>query len=160
MIKFYSFLFVGMMGFAVCGQSTSPEVVSAAGAHFSNATHQISFTIGESVIATHSNAGNTLTQGFHQTKLDVISLDEISLVENIQVYPNPVLQSLTIYTTGGVGQLTLHMYASDGREVLFKKITAEGEETIDVSSLAKGSYNLQLIDSNQSIQSFSIIKTQ
>jgi hypothetical protein len=151
---------MGMIGFSLSGQSTSPEVVSSGGAHFSNATHQVSFTIGEPVIATQSAAGNTITQGFHQTRLEVISLGEIPLVESVKVYPNPVVQSLTISSTGGVGQLSVHIYATDGKLVLSKKITAEGEEIIDVSHLAKGSYSLQLIDSNQSIQTFSIIKTQ
>ncbi len=160
MNKSYSLLFVGMLGFSLSGQSTSPEVVSSAGANFSNATHQISFTIGEPVIATQSNSANTLTQGFHQTKLDVISLREIPLVENIKVYPNPTVESLTIITTGGIGQISLNVFGSDGKLVISKKITAEGEEIIDVSKLAEGSYSLQFIDSNQSVQTFSIIKTR
>ncbi len=160
MNKSYSLLFVGMLGFSLFGQSTSPEVVSSAGASFSNASHQISFTIGEPVIATQSNSGNTLTQGFHQTRLDVISLGEIPLVENIKIYPNPTVESLTIITTGGVGQISLNVFGSDGKLVISKKITADGEEIIDVSKLAEGSYSLQFIDSNQSVQTFSIIKTR
>ncbi len=47
-------------------QTLSPQVFASAGGYQSNATHSLSFTIGETNTQTLSSAGNMLTQGFQQ----------------------------------------------------------------------------------------------
>ncbi len=143
----------------VHAQSASLQVVSSAGGHFSNATHQVSFTIGEPVIATHSNSTNTLTQGFHQTKLQVISIGELFIESGIKVYPNPVVQDLHIETSNLGDDVWINLYATDGKLVLQKKMLC-AEEKLNVANLAEGTYFLSLNFSNSIFQTFSIIKTQ
>jgi len=73
------------------------QVVSSSGNHYVGSKAQLSYSIGEVVIFTGSSSTNKLTQGFHQPNLKVEEIPiEISVDCDINVYPNPVLQSLTI----------------------------------------------------------------
>ncbi len=159
MKKIYFTAIALVSGLCLSAQSTSPQVVSSAGNHFSNGSHQISFTIGEPVIATHSNSGTTLTQGFHQTKLSVISIGELVNETGISVYPNPVVQNLNIETTNLGTDAWINLYSTDGKLVLQKKM-AGNEEKLNMESLAEGTYFLSLKSANAIIQTFSIIKTR
>jgi len=62
-----------------------------AGEHFATAGAQLSWTLGEAVIETYAPGGGTaqLTQGFHQTQLTVVALNESVTVFPVLVYPNP-----------------------------------------------------------------------
>ncbi len=146
-------------GLCLSAQSISPQVVSSAGNHFSNGTHQISFTLGEPVIATQSNSGTTLTQGFHQSKLSVISIAELVSESGIKVYPNPVVQNLNIETTNLGNDVWLNLYSTNGKLVLQKKMSGS-EESLNMETLAEGTYFLSLKSANATIQTFSIIKTR
>jgi hypothetical protein len=67
MIK--TFLFVVVLVITTTGmfgQSLSPSVVSTAGASYSNASGQLSITMGEAVQAYYSNASVSLSVGFQQ----------------------------------------------------------------------------------------------
>ena len=52
-------------------QSLERQVIGSSGTSFSNATAQLDFTVGELAVTTLSNGTNDLTQGFHQTNLQV-----------------------------------------------------------------------------------------
>ena len=72
-------------------QSLSPKVVSSSGEFYSNASAQLSFTVGElAAVTTLSSASNFLTQGFQQTydfstAVPVIEEKDFS----VSVFPNP-----------------------------------------------------------------------
>lgn len=55
----------------VNAQSLERQVIGSSGTSFSNATAQLDFTVGELAVSTLSNGSNDLTQGFHQTNLQV-----------------------------------------------------------------------------------------
>jgi len=60
-----------------------------AGEHFATAGAQLSWTLGEAVIETYTGDKSQLTQGFHQTQLTVVALNESVTVFPVLVYPNP-----------------------------------------------------------------------
>ncbi|MEN8250213.1 MAG: hypothetical protein ABFS32_14870, partial [Bacteroidota bacterium] len=73
-----------------CFILTAQEVVSSGGETGTAAGYEISWTVGEPVIETVSDGTNTLTQGFHQTKLTVTSVNEFSISGiELKVFPNP-----------------------------------------------------------------------
>jgi hypothetical protein len=55
-----------MLLFQSNAQTLSPQVIASAGGYQSNATHSLSFTIGEPNTQTLTSANNILTQGFQQ----------------------------------------------------------------------------------------------
>ncbi|WP_417600885.1 T9SS type A sorting domain-containing protein [Owenweeksia hongkongensis] len=140
-------------------QSTDQKVVASSGGHYSNGNNQLSFTIGEPVISTASNSGVTLTQGFHQTKLQVISLEEFSNDPLISVFPNPVVESLNITTEKLTESGWLTLYSVNGKLLLQQKLVPGESQTIDMTSYSDGSYYLRFMAGETIKQTFSIIKS-
>jgi hypothetical protein len=67
MIKIFLFVVVMVITTTgIFGQSLSPSVVSTAGASYSNATGQLSITMGEAVQAYYTNGSASLSVGFQQ----------------------------------------------------------------------------------------------
>jgi len=76
---------------------SSQEVVSSAGETQTIPGIEISWTIGEPVIETVSSGSSVLTQGFHQTKLTVTTIDELLFSDlELKVYPNPTSEFVII----------------------------------------------------------------
>jgi hypothetical protein len=87
------------IGFSVglSAQKISNKVMPSAGGSSSSGTHQISFTIGETLISTLSTSGSMVTQGFQQpTNRPSLSLQ------------NPgALESLVAFVDNGTAKLVL-----------------------------------------------------
>jgi len=64
--------------------------------------------------------------------------------ENIQMYPNPVADNLTV-NVGGDGAM-IGVYDMKGQLLLSFELTGEGNHIIDVSSLLKGVYLMKIND--------------
>lgn len=143
---------------ALC-QNTDQKVVASSGGHYSNGTNQLSFTIGEPVVSTVSNSGITLTQGFHQAKLQVISLEEFKDEPLISVFPNPVVESLNITTNELTESGWLTLYTVNGKLLLQQKIVPGESQTIDMTAYSDGSYYLRFMAGETIKQTFSIIKS-
>jgi hypothetical protein len=98
MRKFFLF-FLGLSGVGwVQAQSLSPEVVATAGDHFATSTAQLSWTLGEPVIETFTDAAATqLTQGFHQTNLMVVAVGDYRLPTGVCLKNTAVYTSTSIF---------------------------------------------------------------
>ena len=81
------------------------DVIATSGEFFSNSTYSLSWTLGECVTETFTATGNTLTQGFQQSKFVVTSINQLT-IEGISVkaYPNPVsdLINISVKTENGI----------------------------------------------------------
>jgi len=78
-------------------QSITPEVVSSGGGDSTNANAGLSWTVGEPVSETKTGANATVTQGFHQSHFEIISIEEhAELGYDISVYPNPATDHITV----------------------------------------------------------------
>jgi Secretion system C-terminal sorting domain len=87
------------IGFSIglSAQKISNKVMPSVGGSLSSGTHQISFTIGETLISTLSTSGSMLTQGFQQP----INGSSLSL-------QNPgALESLVAFVDNGTAKLVL-----------------------------------------------------
>ena len=71
--------------------SFSQSVISSAGNESSSSSYNISWTLGETVIATLEGTNISLTQGFHQPVIidNVPTFLEEDMVLDIVAYPNP-----------------------------------------------------------------------
>jgi hypothetical protein len=89
---------------------------------------------------------------------------ETLTIEATEVYPNPVVSDLSIdVTASAIGSLTMTVFSLDGNLAMNSKTVAlqEGNNTIteNVSSLGKGVYILQLVNtSNNEIITKKLIK--
>lgn len=143
-------------------QSISPDVVASSGTHFSNGTTQVSWTIGEPVIATHDNGSNIVTQGFHQTLLTVTGIQETEAhLEGVSVYPNPVDYLLNIKFDSNNSNVSAMIFDASGRMITSEQINSgTTQHQLDLSAFSNGTYLLRLITDQGLKASFNIQKTQ
>ena len=143
----------------VLNNSFAQKAVSANGGTATAAGHTVSWTIGEPVIATVTDANNTLTQGFHQTKITVTAINDIQVsgVE-IKVYPNPAQDFVTIYFSEPMEKTSYLLFDLSGKLLEQRNIEAN-EAKIDMRGFAGGSYILKLNHrGSQPLQTFKIVK--
>lgn len=60
---------------SISAQSVTPQVVAAGGTHFDNGTISVSWTLGETMTQTFTAGNNSLTQGFHQPEVVLVSIN-------------------------------------------------------------------------------------
>ena len=138
---------------------SAQEVISSNGDSQSAAGYEVSWTVGEAVIATLSGSTNTLTQGFQQTRLTVTAVTDLLYPGlEIKVYPNPTQDFITIQFSEYVEGSRYSLYDFTGRLIENKLINSADTE-IDLKKYASGQYILKLTNkSRQAIQTFQIIK--
>jgi len=90
--------------------------------------------IGNDVILGLTNVSNTIT-----------SIPEISVNNNITVYPNPAIDQLTIES---IQKSTIEILNIHGQTILQRQIQ-QGKTNIDISILAKGIYILRLTSNDK-----------
>ena len=153
-------LFLSLSSGWVQSQSLSPEVIATAGEHFATANAQLSWTLGEPVIETYTGDKSQLTQGFHQTQLTVVAVNEPVAAFPVLLYPNPTTALLTVEAPESPQAFGLELLDGSGR--LLHRLPAAAPaapRTLDLSGYAPGLYLLQLRSGDgRSIQSFKIIK--
>jgi hypothetical protein len=121
---------------------SAQEVVSTQGDSYSNANGSIDFTVGEAIINTGTDGTNDLTQGFHQTNLNFLGVEDNAPNYEASIFPNPTSDVLNIKTSS-FENVTYTLYDAQGKLVLQSILAAE-VTPIQVSHLAPGAYSLQL----------------
>lgn len=156
------FLVIGLSLFGVLkaqSQSVMPQVTAAAGGQGQTAQHSLNWTVGESVITTVSNGSNTLTQGFHQPGLTVVTIpDNNNLNGVILHYPNPVAEELVL----DLSKLTFNsaicrIYDANGKLVSDIQVN-KAMSKVSFNGFAAGQYTVSVLVDNNKTQNFSIIK--
>lgn len=140
-------------------ESFAQKVISSNGATATAAGYEVSWTIGEAVIATVSDANNTLTQGFHQSKLTVTAINELSVTDiEIKVYPNPTSDFVTIHFSKIVEKPRYLLFDLSGK-LLEQKNIDSSDAKINMAGFAEGVYILKLNHlGSLPLQTFKIIK--
>ncbi len=139
-------------------QSIDKTVVASAGSTMSVSELTIGYTIGESIVGFTTNE-NTIDQGFWAGSLQVENITEQNDLDGMVVYPNPVVNELSIFTDHNeVYGITL--FAVDGRGVLKQMVEPTRlEHKIDLSYLSRGVYILRLfVKGDTEEKLFKIIK--
>lgn len=136
---------------------TNQELVATSGDHFTNGNIQLSWSIGEVVIETVSNSTNTLTQGFHQTNLSIVGIENFTLNIEMDVYPNPTQDILTIKIPNYLNT-KYELYDLNGK--LLSQNQINGELTnVNLNNLSTGNYLLKVSEIlTKETKTFKIIK--
>jgi hypothetical protein len=140
------------------------DVLSTTGNSFSTGSYQIDFTLGEVFTATLDPGNGTVyTQGFQQPQRKKIAiLEPVALVNEagmngFNVYPNPFRGDLTIEITEN-SSVSIKLYDNTGRLILNDQLS-QLMNTIDLSMLAVGNYQLVLQTEGAFLGRISLIKT-
>lgn len=133
------------------------QVISSQGESYSNTNTKIDFTIGEIVTNTVSDGTNDLTQGFHQTNWIFVALEDLQPETQVNIYPNPAVDELTIETSA-FKELSFELVDAEGKLVEQDELTAE-KTPVKVAELAPGNYILNIRHGNQVWKNFKLIKS-
>lgn len=132
------------------GAETCIQVISATGLSATQGGLSFSYTVGEPVITTLTGNTRKLTQGFHQPELcKVVSTNDLDLAAwNIEVFPNPTADALTVRFSHEKGaQLRANVFNSLGQVMLSdQSLNQPSGSGVDCASWQPGVYILQLQD--------------
>lgn len=127
----------------------SQQVVTTSGGYFESSSAQVSWTLGEIMINTLSNDGVQLTQGQQQTRFDFLSIPKENNPDIISVYPNPVIDQLTINTNGDVYH---YIISNTAGQIIQKGVINSPNQIISTLQMSAGLYALRIFnESNESI---------
>lgn len=128
-------------------QEITPQVIATAGNYAENGGYSVSWTIGEPVIATATNGGTTLTQGFQQPSYNIVSVTsgKINGFE-VNVYPNPASDFIIIdWTTDSESTLEISLFDLAGKLISMQSYSASQDKvSINMSRLASAQYILEV----------------
>ena len=154
------YLFIGcvVIGSTSYAQTASPEVIATAGEHYENASMQMSWTLGETVITTETDGSTaTVNQGFHQTNVEIVGIEE--LIENFSItaYPNPSIDVLNIELSKSIEDGNYRIADLQGKVVREESFNGS-THTIDVTNFAPGQYQLTILNKGSLVGNITIQK--
>lgn len=159
MTHFSKLFILVFLGWTVSVTLQAQELISTAGGGAQSSSLQVNWSIGENIVETFSGSNISLTQGFHQSRLTVTSVDLLpGLSFKIQAFPNPATDYVTLAISAeNVEEYSYVLTDIKGRKLLEKPDLSK-QETIDLHNLPASSYLLSILFHKTIIRSFTIIK--
>ena len=164
MNKFILILLICSTKFAV-GQTLSPVVTGSKGGYDKTDALSLEWTLGELEVNTLSYQGGIQTEGFHQSTLKVVKVENkaASPSLNITVSPNPVRSILNVKIQSDVdSKLSLKLVDVNGK-VFYSTManSLNDSKELDLTNYKSGSYLLNIYNESGSIyQTYKISKIQ
>ena len=154
LIVFLAFL----LSFSVNAQ-TSHQVLSASGGDATGSGGSVAYSVGQIVYTTHTGTTGSVAQGVEQAyEIYSVGIKETALNISLSVFPNPTSDYLTLKVEDYNNEaLNYTLLDEQGRLVLNEQITTQDTQ-VAMSTLARGSYFINIVQTNKKIQTFKIIK--
>ena len=135
-------------------QLLSPTVVSTSGAFYANGTGMLSSTIGEmSMVQTFSAGTSILNQGFQQTFDFATGINNPTVRNEMNIYPNPTSGNVSIQVPSSIhGEVYADVYDAIGKLVFRKTEKLTGQPVtlvLSLEDLTDGMYFVELKTSSE-----------
>lgn len=150
------------------GQSVAPEVWATAGGYYASADANVTWTLGETVIETHTNSGMDVmvTQGFNQPYFKQTTTGVAQTIDDnspiFTVFPNPTSGIIRIKLSRSFDKpVQVELYNTLGQLIqsdLWLPNTAVPEMTLSLENQANGVYFLQVSMSGESLGVYKVQK--
>jgi hypothetical protein len=131
------FLVTCLSFFALKSKAQELNVLAASGNYSESSNYSIAWTLGEVVTSTLTFPNNHVTQGFHQSDIYVVGVEEYQQL-NISVYPNPTNDIINVRSDEDT---EMSLYDMQGKLVHLYSVNST-VSTIDISYLERGAYLL------------------
>ena len=153
-LLFLSFLF----SFSMKAQ-TSHQVLSASGGDATGSGGSVAYSVGQIVYTTSTGTTGSVAQGVEQAyEIYSFGIKETTLNISLSVFPNPTSDFLTLKVEDYNNEaLSYNLIDEQGKLILSAQITNQ-ETQVAMSTLARGSYFINIVQTNKKIQTFKIIK--
>ena len=161
MLRLYSILIL-FIAFSthVTAQDLDHYVIGSDGGHSRNNQFSLDYTIGEVVTEFGEDTLNNvhLTQGFQQTMLAIVSVEEHVLDIEIDVYPNPAVDYLNVSIPTLQEDMQFALFDMQGKLIEQQKINSQAF-TIGFSNMSTGNYLLVFSNKDQRIKTLQVQKS-
>ncbi|MBN2820874.1 MAG: T9SS type A sorting domain-containing protein [Bacteroidales bacterium] len=148
-----------LLGFAVMGIHAQ-ETTSASGGDASGNGGSVSYSVGQVAYSTNTGINGSIAQGVqHAYEIFVTTgIEEKGVSLSVSVYPNPTSNYLQLKVESEkLKDLSYQLFDMQGKLLQNKKFV--GTETqIDMCNYVPSSYFVRIINQNQLIKEFKIIK--
>jgi hypothetical protein len=144
------------LGMALQAQQTSP----ATGGNASGSGGTVAYTVGQVFYTTNPGTNGTIAQGVQQAfEISVVSGNGNNNINlEITAYPNPTTDFLILNINNyDLTNFSYQLFDAGGKIIESRKISSVSE-SIRMGKLPGGLYFLRVINNNQNIKTFKIIK--
>ncbi len=132
----------------------------SSGGDATGAGGSVAYSIGQIDYNSYNGSNGSVSQGVQQPyTLLTVGVDAYPAISlNFEVFPNPVNNQLTL-TLGGFDSENLSYQIIDaaGKLVMAQKITSN-QSKIDMQNLANSIYFLKVMQNNDELKSFKVVK--
>lgn len=151
-MAFAAFLLLGLGGL----KAQNSTVATGGDAIGNNGSS--SYSVGQLVTSTNTGSNGSLAQGVQQPfDISIVTaINEFNQGIELSVFPNPTTRSLNLEVADNIG-LSYQLYNLQGVLVRSDKVVSSST-TIPMEELIQGTYLLKVVDKNQPVQTFEIIK--
>lgn len=137
------------------------ETTDAAGGNASGSGGSVSYSIGQTLYNTHTGTNGSVAQGVQQP-YEISIVTEIKEAKDISLSctasPNPTTNFLKLKIENYASEnLTYVLYELNGKVIETKKMESS-EVSITTEQLASGIYFLKVVELNNDLKTFKIIK--
>lgn len=143
----------------IMGVQAQQSIITSGG-DVSGNTGSVSYSIGQVAYITNSGTNGTVTQGVQQAYeiYGTTGINETGISLSVSAYPNPTTNYLNLKIENfELSTLNFQLFDMQGKLLQTQKVT--GNETqIDMSNYVPSTYFVRIINQNQSIKEFKIIK--
>jgi hypothetical protein len=135
-------------------------VIGTDGGHVSNNQFSLSYTIGEVVTEFGRDTINNvdLTQGFQQSYISIVSVEDHDLDIDIMIYPNPAVDYLNVVISDIDKANNYFMYDMSGKLIRQERIN-DKEFKIGFNTLSTGNYILVFTDEERRLKTIKVQKS-
>ena len=135
-------------------------VIGTDGGHASNNQFSLSYTIGEVVTELGRDTINNvdLTQGFQQSYISIVSVEDHDLDIDIMIYPNPAVDYLNVTISDTDKANNYFMYDMSGKLIRQERINNK-EFKIGFNTLSTGNYMLVFTDEETKLKTIKVQKS-
>ena len=135
-------------------------VIGTDGGYARNNQFSLSYTIGEVVTELGRDTVNNvdLTQGFQQSYISIVSVEDHDLDIDIMIYPNPAVDYLNVVVSDIDKANNYFMYDMSGKLIRQERIN-DKEFKIGFSALSTGNYMLVFTDNDRRLKTIKVQKS-
>ena len=158
-MKTYTLSFLAfLLSFSEQAQ-TSHQVLSATGGDASGSGGTVAYSVGQIAYTTSTGTTGSVAQGVEQAyEIYSVGIKETALNISLSVFPNPTSDFLTLKVQDYNNEtLSFDLLDEQGKLVLNEQITTQDTQ-VAMSTLARGTYFINVVQAIKKIQTFKIIK--
>ena len=147
-----TFLLLGLGGLH------AQETVTTSGGDATGTGGTASYSVGQVIYTTATGTNGSIAQGVQQPYEIAVTtgVNKTTINLELSVYPNPTTDYLTLKVEDNT-ELNYQIYDNHGKVIANKKVTAT-TSTINLESLPKATYFLNVVNNSQVLKTFKIIK--